>query len=304
MKREAYIRRASWVSIFGNAILSVLKIIVGIISGSLAVLADGIDSATDIVGSVVTLVAARIMSKPPDLRYPYGYVKADTIATKVLSFIIFFAGAQLAISTVEGFIEGQVREIPATLAIYVTIVSIIGKVLLMVYLRVMGKKHNSPMLKANSKNMQNDIIISVSVLTGLIFTFIFELPIIDPILALAVSVWIMFIAFRIFMESNTELLDGVDDPGVYSRIFEALKKVDGALNPHRVRVRKMGIYYLIAIDIEVEGDISVNKSHQICQEAEKNIKDIIPNVYDILIHIEPYGEEHEVERFGVSEKDI
>jgi len=105
--REREITNASWVGIFGNSFLSVLKISAGFISGSLAVVADGIDSSTDIITSVITLITARFLAKPPDKKYPYGYGKADTIATKVLSFIIFFAGAQLFISTIRKIIAGR-----------------------------------------------------------------------------------------------------------------------------------------------------------------------------------------------------
>ena len=98
--RHKQIIRASWVSIAGNALLSVLKITVGMIAGSMAVVADGVDSASDILTSIITLITAHIMSRPPDIRYPYGYERADTIASKALSFVIFFAGAQLAISTI------------------------------------------------------------------------------------------------------------------------------------------------------------------------------------------------------------
>lgn len=304
MNRERQIKKVSWISIAGNALLSVLKIVIGIISGSLAVLADGIDSATDIVASVVTLVAAKIMSKPPDMRFPYGYVKADTIATKVLSFIIFFAGAQLAISTIQDIIDGNIREIPGLVAMYVTLLSIAGKIALAIYQRRMGKLLKSPMLLANGRNMQNDILISVSVFAGLLFTHVFNYPLIDPIIALLVSFWIMYTAFRIFMESNTELMDGVDDPEKYKQIFDAVNEVEGAQNPHRARIRKMGNYYLVAIDIEVDGDTSVNQAHKIAHEVEKNIKHKISDVYDILVHIEPLGVTHETEKFGVSERDI
>ena len=99
MKREHKIIRASWWAIGGNALLAFLKLGVGFISGSYAVIADGIDSLSDIVSSVVVLVAARIISRPPNIKFPYGYKKADTVATKFLSFMIFFAGAQLAFST-------------------------------------------------------------------------------------------------------------------------------------------------------------------------------------------------------------
>ena len=104
--REQEIKKASWVGIFGNAFLSFMKIVAGFISGSLAVVADGVDSSSDIITSVITLITARILTKPPNKKYPYGYEKADTIATKLLSFIIFFAGAQLFIATIRKLISG------------------------------------------------------------------------------------------------------------------------------------------------------------------------------------------------------
>ena len=169
-QKQQAIKKASWVSIIGNAILSLLKIILGLISGSLAVIADGIDSASDIVTSIITLITARILSKPPNKKFPYGYEKADTIASKALSFIIFFAGAQLAISTFSNLIENEARSMPSELAIYVTVISIIGKLGLALYQFKVGKKVNSSMLVANARNMQNDVIISLSVLVGLIFS--------------------------------------------------------------------------------------------------------------------------------------
>ena len=91
MTREQKIIRASWWAIIGNALLAFLKLTAGFISGSFAVIADGIDSVSDIASSLVVLLAARIMARPPNMRFPYGYNKADTVATKVLSFLIFFA---------------------------------------------------------------------------------------------------------------------------------------------------------------------------------------------------------------------
>ena len=173
-EREQEIKRASWIGIFGNGFLSLLKITAGFVSGSLAVVADGVDSSSDIITSVITLITARILAKPPDKKYPYGYDKADTIATKTLSFIIFFAGAQLFITTIKKLISGGNTEIPSKLAIYITVVSIIGKLLLSLHQFRVGKKTGSSMLIANGKNMQNDIIISCSVLLGLIFINVFK----------------------------------------------------------------------------------------------------------------------------------
>lgn len=302
--RQKIIIRASWISIVGNLILALLKIIIGLLAGSMAVVADGIDSASDIATSFITLITARLLSRPPNIKYPYGYEKADTVATKALSFIIFFAGAQLAISTLTRIVEGEIPEVPSMLAIYVTLFSIISKLSLSLYLIKTGKKVNSSMLEANGKNMQNDVIISTSVLVGLIFTFVLKLPVIDLITALAVSIWIMKVALQIFFKTNTELMDGMKDPILYCELFNAVKKVEGAQNPHRVRVRKIGNFHMISMDIEVEPNMRVKDAHEIAQKVENEIKKNLPNVYDIVVHIEPFGNVEKGEKFGLRERDV
>ena len=303
-KREKKIIRASWAAIAGNAILSVLKIVVGLFSGSLAVVADGIDSATDIITSIVTLFTAHIIARPPNINYPYGYSKADTIATKLLAFIIFFAGAQLALSTAGELLHPTASVIPDKLAIWVVLLSIAGKYILAFYLKKTGKSVDSAMLIANARNMQNDVVISVSVLVGLIFTFWLNMPVFDVITAFAVSIYIMFVAFRIFMQSNRELMDGVEDKQIYKTIIQTVKAVDGASNPHRIRVRKMSHLYLIALDIEVEGNLPLHEAHQIGAIVEQELKQKIQNVYDVLVHIEPIGNVEPDEAFGISEDKL
>lgn len=301
-RREKKIIKASWHAIIGNALLAVLKIVVGLASGSLAVVADGIDSASDILTSLITLFTAHIIARPPDMRYPYGYQKADTIATKALSFIIFFAGAQLALSSFDSVVHPVSSVMPERMAIYIILVSIAGKLLLTWYLRRTGKSVQSAMLIANARNMQNDVVISISVLVGLVFTFIFEMPIIDKLTALFVSGYIMFVAFKIFMESNRDLMDGVEGKDVYQSVIDAVKGIEGAQNPHRIRVRKMAHLYLIALDVEVDGNLPLQQAHDIGALVEKRIKEAVMNVYDILVHIEPIGNNEPNEAFGVSEQ--
>jgi len=302
--RERKIINASWIAVAGNAVLSILKIIIGIIAGSFAVIADGIDSASDVLTSLITLFTAHIIGRPPDINYPYGYNKADTIATKLLAFIIFFAGAQLAISSTKKLIYHTQTEIPDTISIYVILLSIAGKFALAFYLRKTGKSTDSQMLIANSRNMQNDVIISLAVLVGLIATFVFNLSIIDLITAFAVSIYIMFIAFKIFMQSNMDLMDGINNPDIYQKIINAAKNVKGVTNPHRIRVRKMAHQYIVAIDIEIDGDISLFDAHQISTNVENEIKKVIPNVYDVLVHPEPIGNIEPDEVYGISEDKL
>ncbi len=300
--RNRNIKKASWVGIIGNTILAIAKIVVGFISGSLAVIGDGIDTATDILTYFITLFAARIMNKPPNYKFPYGYNRAEAVATKALSFVIFFAGAQLFYTSVLRLVKGEALEIPTLLAIYVTIFSIISKAALAFYQFKIGKKIESNMVIANAKNMRNDILISSSVLVGLVFTHVFHLPVLDSITALAVSIWIMKAGFDIFMETSRELMDGSDNPDIYYKIFDAVEEV-GAVNPHRVRIRKHSNMYTVALDIEMDGNLSINEGHKMAKKVENIIKEKVEHVYDVLVHVEPKGNV-EKEKFGLSRGNI
>ena len=303
-KKRQGIIVASWISIIGNAFLALLKLVVGIISGSFAVIADGIDSSADIISSVVTLVAAKVVLRPPNIKFPYGYVKADTIATKGLSMLLFLGGAQLAIATARRIINQEVDVIPEMMAVYVTLISILGKILLSLYLSSVGKKQKSNMLKTMGIHMRNDMLISATVLIGLIASILFNLAILDKILAFAISLFIMFEAVRIFLKSNTELMDGINDPELYEQIFEAIKKVNGAHNPHRARARKIGSHLMVNLDIEVDPEMSVREAHDIAKQVEDQIKNQLENVYDVMVHLEPMGNLETDEKFGISEKDV
>ena len=131
MSREKILITTSWISTIGNAILSVSKIIIGLFAGSLAVVGDGIDSATDVVISIVMIFTARLINRPPSKKYVFGYEKAEGIATKILSLVIFYAGVQMLLSSTKNIFSDEVKEIPSAIAIYVTIFSIIGKLLLL-----------------------------------------------------------------------------------------------------------------------------------------------------------------------------
>lgn len=304
MQREQKIIRASWWAIVGNGILAVLKLSIGFISGSFALIADGIDSTTDIASSLVVLLAARIIAKPPNIKFPYGYSKADTVAAKVLSFIIFFAGAQLAYSTIRILLKGAAMETPGSIAIWITMVSILGKLILTLLLSRTGKKVDSPMLIANARNMRNDILISLSVLASLLFTILLKEPLIDRLIALAISGFIMYSAFKIFMKSNVDLMDGIDDTEVYKRLFAAVNEVEGVHNAHRVRARKIGHHYMVNLDIEVHPYLTVKDAHEIARNVEESIKSKLKNIYDVMVHVEPLGNQEEDEKYGITESEI
>lgn len=290
----------AWVSLAGNLLLSLLKIITGSLSGSLALLGDGLDSASDVVTSLIILITTPISARPPTTKYAYGHEKAENVATTILSFIIFFMGAQMLVTAARKLIHPDETQLPQTIAIWVTIASILGKLLLALYQFHQGKRTNSPLLKANAINMRNDVIISTGVLLGLVGAHLLKTPILDPLTALLISIYILYTAVQIFREANLILMDGLSDTTIYDRIIAAVEAVPGAHNPHRIRSHRIGDLHNIVLDIEVDGTLPLADAHRIAQTVENSIKQTIDNIYDIVVHVEPLGYTHDEEKFGVS----
>jgi len=302
-ERSKTLRKASLIALAGNLVLAAAKIAAGLASGSLAVVGDGLDSSTDVVIAIVALATARIVSKPGDREHPYGHGRAETVATTIISFVVFFAGSQLFLRSAGALIAGDDYELPSRISLYVTAVSIVGKLLLAWSQFHYGKAAGSSMLIANGKNMRGDVVISASVLVGLGFAFLLGMPILDRVCALLVSLWIVKVAFGIFLEANAELMEGSAGEGHYGEVFAAVASVPGAGNPHRTRVRKLGSMLVVDLDIEVAPELPVAKAHAISMAVEAAIKARLPEVYDVVVHVEPSGNEEAGERFGLSPED-
>jgi cation diffusion facilitator family transporter len=297
------IKIASLIALFGNAALAILKIGTGISSGSLAVIGDGIDSSVDVLIAVMSLVVARIIARPADESHPWGHGRAETVATAILAFMLFFAGAQLILSSARDIIFGGEKEVPSMAAVIGTLISIAGKLLLAWLLYLFGKKADSLMLKANAKNMTADVLLSAGVLIGLGLSMIFNIGLIDSWAAILVGLWVIKSAFEIFIEANTELMDGGSNKTYYKEVFDAVKSVEEAGNPHRVRMRRIAGFWDIDIDIEVPPNKTVIEAHWIAHKVEKAIKARVENVFDIMVHVEPAGN-LENEGFGLSEESL
>lgn len=297
--RARLLKRASIIALVGNAILASGKIATGMASGSLAVLSDGVDSATDIVIAVMSLFASRISSMPGDREHPYGHMRAETIATTVLSFIVFYAGLQLFLTAAGSLLGGEKAALPGKASIVVTVISIGGKLALAWSQFHYAKKTGSTMLKANGVNMRGDVVTSSAVLVGLGLTFILGIPVIDRVLALLVSLWILKNAIGIFLEANAELMEGTPEYGVYDRVFQAVAAVPQAGNPHRARIRRLGTFLIADLDIEVDPAMTVAMAHDVALRVEASIKTSIPDIYDVIVHIEPVGNDED-ERYGLS----
>ncbi|HOD15835.1 MAG TPA: cation diffusion facilitator family transporter [Spirochaetota bacterium] len=303
MNRNKTIQIASIISVAGNLALAVSKVSIGFISGSLSVLGDGLDSFSDVFISIITLAISVVIARPPDKEHPYGHFRAETIATAILAFIIFFIGGQLSLSSLQKLLSHDYATMPEATAVYVTVFSIMGKLVLSWSQYKLGRKSGSAMIIANGKNMLNDIITSSGVLVGLACMYYFNAPIIDRILAIIIGIWIMITAVRIFAGTVNEMMEGETDMALYKKVFQEAKNIDHLYNPHRVRIRKLGVYYLIEMDIEADEHATIKDTHDKVIILENNIRASNPYIYDVLIHIEPLGNIEKHERWGLKEQD-
>jgi len=302
-ERLKYAKKEAKISITGNSSLALLKILTGLFTGSMAVLADGVDSSFDILTSIITYIASVISNKPPDKEHPFGHEKAETVASKTLSLIIFFAGGQLILSSVQKLFTGKIDLNVMYIALIVSVISCIVKFFLYRYKLKVGKTIQNKAIIADALNMRSDVLISLSVFISVLLVELTGMNWIDPVAGILVGIIVIKTAIELFWENAQELMEGtLKGDKIYNNVYSALKTVDNIHNPHKMRIRKFGYKYIIDLDIEVNPVMTVREAHNITKNAEKAIKEQIPNVYEVLIHVEPLGN-IENENYGVNKEE-
>jgi cation diffusion facilitator family transporter len=303
VRRAGIIKTAALCALGGNLFLAVIKIAAGLHAGSMAVLGDGIDSGVDVFIALMSLAVSAVISRPADAGHPWGHGRAETVATAALAFVLFFAGSQLILNAAETLLSGISRPAPGGEALGITLVSIAGKLILAWTQYLFSKRAGSAMLRANAKNMAGDVVVSLGVLLGLGLSMLLGIGAVDSAAAILVGLWIIRSAAGIFMEANSELMDGGSGTASYRAVFEAVRSVPGAGRPHRTRMRRIAGFWDIDIDIEVDPKLTVREAHRIASRVEEAIKERIEGVYDIMIHVEPAGN-IEDEGYGLCEETV
>jgi len=302
-KTQRYIRAAGVIALCGNAALAVLKIVFGLTSQSNALVGDAIDSFSDVAISLMTLIVAGIAAKPADKEHPWGHSKAEAVGTAFIAFTLFFMGGQLAVNSITNLVSSEASPMPSMIAAVIAVVSIVVKLLLALSQYYFGKLSGSKMVKANAKNMASDVLLSLGVLVGLVISYFTKSGMADSVISILIGAWIIKTALSIFMDTSVDLMDGATGAGEYKTVFDAVKSVEGAGNPHRARMRKLGGYWDIDIDIEVDPSLTVSQAHVIACSVEEEIKSRLENVFDIMVHVEPRDDKTE-ESFGLSEDNL
>ncbi len=300
MGRNGEIKKIALTGIVINILLAVFKIGGGVWFGSTVILAVGLDSLFDVFSYFLTYLCARWMDTPANKKFPFGLYKLETLASKILSIIIIIVGVQLIIQSISS-LSSVVYTAPQIDAVFlIALISAVVKILFNQWQKRKNRTLNSTLIKASILNMQSDIVALIPIAIGLGIQNFYIIPRLDAYLSLFVASWIIYNAFHLFLKTSYELIDRVPDEDLYQQVIKAAEKVKGVENPHRIRIRRVAERLMIDIDIEVDGNLTVNESHQIGVKVEEEIKNSIPSVYDIMLHVEPIGNHEEDEKFGVS----
>lgn len=284
---------ATWVGIIVNIILTILKAFGGFISGSRALIADALHSASDIVGSIVILFAIRISVKPPDDEHPYGHGKAENIASIIIAFLLIAVGIEISISSIKVFF-GEKPVAPGLLALIVIILSILIKEALFHYKYYLGKKYNSSALVSEAWHHRSDSLSSLAALIGIGAAILgerYNMPLLvygDAVAGIAVSLIVIKVGYGLAKDASNIMMEKVLDKREVQTYKETVKSIEGVLLIDQIYARTHGSYVIIDIKISVDPNISVKAGHDIATKVKKELLENHIDVENVLVHINPY----------------
>lgn len=290
--RGQEIRRITVVGAIVNIILTIFKIIAGVLGRSAAMVADGIHSLSDLLSDIVVLVFTHISSKGKDKNHSFGHGKFETMATLIVSVILVAVGAKLmadGVASIIGVMNGNSIPLPGSIALWAAIGSIIIKEILYHATIRTARRTDSPVVFANAWHHRSDALSSIGALTGIAGAMILgeKWTILDPIASCCISIAIIVVAVKMSLPSLAELLETSLPEEVEKDIISIANSVQGVENIHELKTRRNGISYIIDAHIVVDPHISVTEAHNIATDVENALKEKYGNETQINIHIEP-----------------
>lgn len=285
MKRFKYAEIASILGITGNLFLLVIKGIVGFMTHSQAMIADAFNSAGDIFSSVMTYIGNRISSKPKDKDHNLGHGKAEYIYSMLISIVMFIMSLYLFKDSFYVILNKETYTFSKWLII-VCIITIIVKSFLYIYTSRVAKKYNNLLVKANSKDHRNDVLITTSSLISCIFAY-YGIFFFDGIVGIAISSWILVTALELYKESYHVLMDKSISEETKKRVYDIIERHEEIKKVNHFNSTPVGYRYQISFTIFVDGNLSTFESHDIANRLEKEIDKEIKEIYLTVIHVNP-----------------
>lgn len=274
-------------SIFGNAGLAIIKGLAGFFGNSYALIADAIESTADVLSSITVLLGLKYAGRPADKNHPYGHGRVEPLVTFVVVGFLIISSFVIGYEAIQNIQTPHELPKPWTLLVLGPI--IIWKEISYHIVLKKSKETNSSSLKADAWHHRSDTIVSVAAFLGISIALIlgegYEAA--DDWAALLAAGIILFNSYKIFRPALGELMDEQDYDDLITKIREIAQNVDGIENTEKCYIRKSGMAYHVDLHARVKGSLSVSTGHLIAHQLQDRLKDELPQLGNILIHIEP-----------------
>jgi len=279
-------QKAAIYSSLANLLLAIVKGIVGLFSGSIALIADSIHSFSDIVASIAVFVGLKFAQRKPNEMFPYGYYKIESFVSLVVSAIIILTGIEIAFESVNAFLNPTIIDIPL-ISLFAAAFSALISYILARYKERIGKAIDSQALINDGKHSFIDIFSSLIVFVGILSSYLGYLSI-QGISGILVALLIIYMGLKLAKDDVLVLLDASMDPGKIKEIRSIAADVKGVKGVHDLKVRRSGPFVFAELHLETQKGISVQKASDITEAVNKAVKNKIRNLDTLTVQIEPY----------------
>jgi len=279
------IKSITYIGIVVNIALAVIKVVIGSLAGSLALVADGVHSLSDVATDAVVLLGLRLGSKEPDQSHPYGHGRAETFSAGLIALVLIFVGGAMIYYATMAMARDVVTA-PRFAVLIAAIVSIAAKEWLYRTTQKIAIQSHSPVLYANAWHHRSDALSSVAVTIGFI-SLEFGFGHGDQVAAIAVGLMIIWVGVRVVSDSLRELTEGAVDSDTIERIRDVINADSSIRQWHKLRTRTVGREVFLDLHILVDPDLNIAAAHQISESLENALDEQITRPVNITVHIEP-----------------
>lgn len=292
MDRRSKVTFVTLVGSVVNIVLTVFKILAGVMGRSTAMIADGIHSLSDLLSDIIVIVFVKISSKGRDKNHDYGHGKFETFATLIISLMLIVVAANLmsgGIGKIKAILGGAQVSSPGMIAFWAAVASIIFKEALYHYTIIQGKALNSPMMIANAWHHRSDAMSSIGSLIGIGGAIFLgnKFVILDPVTGCVISIFIFVMAVRMSVPAIKELLDVSLPDEVEDRIEATAKTIPGVIELHELKTRREGPGIIMEGHLVLHSDISLKEAHNISKKVEESLRKEFGPETQISLHLEP-----------------
>ena len=285
---ERTVMRVSTVSIAVNLLLSVMKLLAGVIASSSAMISDAVHSASDVFSTIIVMIGVHISEKEADDEHPYGHERLECVAAVILAVILAVTGGMIGVSGVKTIVSGAYGSlaVPGITALWAAVLSIVVKEWMYHYTVRAAGRVNSGALKADAWHHRSDALSSVGALAGIVFARM-GFPVMDSAASVIICVFILKAAWDIFSDAMDKMVDHACDDETVAAMKALILSQDGVKGINWIKTRLFGTKIYLDVAIYADGSLSLTEAHSIASCVHERIEKTYPNVKHCMVHVDP-----------------